>query len=303
MRFSIWPSLMRPVDEVLEVATHAERTGWDGVYVADHFMGDGGGFGPEESPTLEATAVLAALAVATERVRLGPLVLGTTYRQPTVVAKWAATVDHLSGGRLVLGVGAGWQQNEHERYGIELPAVGARVERFAEVCLVLTGLLREHRTTFDGHWFHLDDAPCEPKPVQRHLPLLIGAKGDRMLGVVARHADEWNLWGLPPWIAERSAVLERHCESVGRDPSEIRRSTQALILPTSDPSEARAFLDAVAPRAAVAGPWEHILETVDGWVAVGVDELIVPDNTLGRGQERLDRMDAFLAAVAPFRSP
>jgi alkanesulfonate monooxygenase SsuD/methylene tetrahydromethanopterin reductase-like flavin-dependent oxidoreductase (luciferase family) len=301
MRFSVWPSLMQPVAEVLEVATHADRTGWDGVYVADHFMGDGGGFGAAEVPTLEATAVLAALATATASVRLGPLVLSTTYRHPAVLAKWAATVDHLSGGRLVLGVGAGWQQNEHDQYGIELPGLRDRVDRFEESCTVLNALLRGRRTTFDGRWFHLDDALCEPKPLQDRLPLLVGGKGDRMLGVVARHADEWNLWGLPPWIAERSAVLSRCCEVAGRDPAGIRRSTQALVLPTDDGSAAQEFLERVAPRAAVAGPWSLIVDTVGEWAEAGVDELIVPDNTLGRGTERLDGLDEFLAAVSGFR--
>ena len=104
----------------MDVAAHAEATGWDGVYVADHFMGDGEQAGGTVTPTFEATAALAALAQATDRVRLGSLVLGITYRHPAVLAKWAATVDHVSGGRLLLGVGAGWQENEHEQYGIEL---------------------------------------------------------------------------------------------------------------------------------------------------------------------------------------
>ena len=124
MRFSIWPSLTQPWADVVDVVQHAEATGWDGVYVADHFMGDAGAPWPVEIPTLEATAALAALAAATERVRLSPLVLGITYRHPAVLAKWAATVDHVSGGRLLLGVGAGWQENEHEQYGIPLGLAG-----------------------------------------------------------------------------------------------------------------------------------------------------------------------------------
>jgi F420-dependent oxidoreductase-like protein len=301
MRFSVWPNLLQPVDDVLEVALHADRTGWDGVWVADHFMGDGGGFGAEDTPTLEATAVLAALAVATERVRLGPLVLGATYRHPAVVANWAATVDVLSGGRLVLGVGAGWQQNEHDQYGIELPPVRERVDRFAETLAVLTGLLRDERTTFEGDWFRLRDAVCEPKPLQDHLPVLVGGKGDRMLGLVARFGDEWNMWGLPDLIGARAAVLERRCESIGRDPTTVRRSTQALLLPTDDGAEAAAFLEAVAPRAAVAGPWAQIAEVVGGWRDVGVDEVVVPDSPLGRGARRLELLDGLAEVFAPFR--
>ena len=207
MRFSLWPNLQQPWSEVAAVAAHAEATGWDGVYVADHFMGDAGGFGPVETPTLEATAALAGLATTTQRVRLGSLVFGTTYRHPAVLANWAATVDQMAGGRLVLGVGAGWQQNEHDQYGIDLPAVGRRVDRFAEYCRVLHLLLRQDRADFEGDWFQLSDAVSEPKPLQQPLPLLIGGKGDRMLGIVAREADEWNMWSTPEVMAERSAAL------------------------------------------------------------------------------------------------
>ena len=305
MRFSVWPNLAQPVDDVLAVARHAEATGWDGVWVADHFMGDGGGFGSEESPTLEATAVLAALAVATERVRIGPLVLGSTYRHPAVVAKWAATVDHLSAreggeGRLVLGLGAGWQVNEHEQYGIDLPPVRDRVDRFAETCEVISSLLHQPRTSFEGRWFHLAEALCEPKPVES-LPLLVGGKGDRMLRIAARWADEWNMWGLPELIAQRSAVLDAACERIGRDPAEISRSTQALMVPTDDPERARRFVEAVAPRAAVAGPASVITDTVARWRDVGVTEVIVPDAPLGRGNERLDHLDQLAAAFSGFR--
>ena len=297
MRLSIWPNLQNGVDEVLAVARHADATGWDGIWVADHFMGDGAGFGPETTPTLEATAVLSALATATDRVRLGPLVLGTTYRHPAVVAKWAATTDHLSGGRLVLGIGAGWQENEHHQYGIELPPVGARVDRFGEACQVLRGLLRDERTTVDGTWFQLDEALCEPKPVQDPLPILIGAKGDRMLGHVARHADEWNLWGLPDQVSERAAVLADHCDAIGRDPGEIRRSTQALVLLTDDDAAGQRFVEAVAPRAAFAGTPDGFAELVGRWLDVGIDEVIVPDFLLGAGAGKLEAMDALHTAV------
>lgn len=297
MRFSIWPGVSTWQD-TREVAQHAEATGWDGVYVADHFMGDGGGFGAPETPTHEATAVLAALAAATERVRLGSLVFGNTYRHPAVLANWAATVDHVSGGRLVLGIGAGWQQNEHEQYGIRLPAPGERITRFEEACQAITGLLRQPTTSVAGEHYQLTDALAEPKPVQERLPLLIGGKGDRMLGVVARHADEWNMWGLAPVIAERAEVLARRCEAAGRDPGEIRRSAQALVFLTDDPAKAQHLLDS-SERAAIAGTTEQVSEAVAAWQTVGVDEVIVPDFTLGRGQARLERMDAIIEQVAP----
>ena len=305
MRFSVWPNLAQPVEDVLSVAHHAESTGWDGVWVADHFMGDGGGFGPADAPTLEATAVLAALSVATHRVRLGPLVLGSTYRHPAVVANWAVTVDHLSArsagpGRLVLGLGAGWQVNEHEQYGIDLPPVRDRVDRFAETCEVVSSLLHEPRTDFDGRWFQLTDALCEPKPLAR-IPLLVGGKGNRMLGIAARWADEWNMWGLPDLIAERSSALDLACERIGRDPTEIERSTQALLLPTDDHERARRFVERVAPRAAVAGPASVLEVAVAAWRDVGVTEVIVPDAPLGRGAERLDLLDQLAEVFSGFR--
>jgi F420-dependent oxidoreductase-like protein len=303
MRFSIWPGYQQPWADVLAVAAHADATGWDGVWIADHFMGDGGPFGPESSPALEATAQLAALAAATTSVRLGPLVFGTTYRHPAVLAKWAATVDHIANGRFTLGLGAGWQENEHHRYGIDLPPVRQRVDRFAEVCEITASLLREERTTFKGRWFQLDEAPCEPKPVQPRLPLLIGGKGDRMLGIVARWADAWNMWGLPATIAERGAALDRACAKIGRDPATITRSCQALVMLTDDAARAAELERGAAPRAVVAGPASKLAEVVAEWQAVGVDEVIVPDFVLGSGSRRRDAMDAIIESVAPaFRS-
>jgi alkanesulfonate monooxygenase SsuD/methylene tetrahydromethanopterin reductase-like flavin-dependent oxidoreductase (luciferase family) len=299
VRFSIWPSPSQPAADVVATARHAEATGWDGVWISDHFMGDDGSFGSPETPTLEATALLAGLATATERVRLGSLVFGTTYRHPAVLANWAVTVDHLSGGRLVLGLGAGWQENEHEQYGIDLPSARDRVDRFAEVCEVTRSLLERPRTDVDGRWFTLTGALCEPKPVQPRLPLLIGAKGDRMIGVVARHADEWNMWGMPEVVAERMAVLDAACEAVDRDPATIARSTQALVLVTDDPAAAAGFVEVVAPRAAVAGTPARIAETVARWQAAGIDELIVPDFVLGSGAAKQDAMDALIAELRP----
>ncbi len=297
MRFSFWTTLSQPWADVLAVARHAEATGWDGIYVADHFMGSGGEWGPDTTPNLEATATLAALAMATERMRLGTLVLGNTYRHPAVLANWAATVDHISAGRLLLGIGAGWQENEHAQYGIELPSPGERVERFDEACQVLNGLLRQERTTLTGRHYRLTDAVSEPKPVQQPVPLLIGGKGDRMLGVVARHADEWNMWGLAEAIAERAAVLERRCETIGRDPASIRRSAQALVVLTDDQAKADAMLGALTARPTVAGTTDAVLDAVVAWQAVGLDEVIVPDFALGRGAGRIERMDQIIEAI------
>jgi len=299
MRFSVWLSHQQPWSELLAGARHAEATGWDGIYVADHFMGDGGGFGPVDDPNLEATALLAGLAASTERVRLGSLVLGATYRHPAVLANWAAAVDHISSGRLVLGLGAGWQENEHEQYGIELGTPGERIVRFDEYCAVVNGLLRQPVTTVVGESYQVRDAIAEPKPVQSPLPLLIGGKGDRMLGLVARHADEWNMWSLPEVQAERAGALARRCEAIGRDPGAIRHSTQALVLLTDDPAAAERFVAAVGSRAAVGGTVEQLAEVVAGWRDAGVDEVIIPDFVLGRGAQKLEAFDAIVEHVVP----
>jgi F420-dependent oxidoreductase-like protein len=297
MRFSIWPSPSQPWPDLVEVVQHAEATGWDGVYVSDHFMGNGGEFGAAETPTFEATALIGVLAGATERVRLGTLVLSATYRHPAVLANWAATIDRASGGRLLLGIGAGWQENEHQQYGIELGSRGQRIDRFDEYAQVLLGLLRAPRTTVEGRWYEVIDAISEPKPVQQPLPILIGGKGDRMMRLVARYADEWNMWGRASVIAERSSVLERACDKLGRDPGEIKRSAQALVMLTDDEAAAARLVD-TAPRASVAGTPEQIASAVADWDAIGLDELIVPDFLLGRGQQRLDAMDCLITEVA-----
>jgi F420-dependent oxidoreductase-like protein len=302
MRFSIWPSAAQPYSDLLAVARHAADTGWDGVWIADHFMGIGAGFSPAETPTLEAGSLVAALAASVPRVRIGTLVYGNTYRHPAVVANMAATVDQISGGRFTLGIGTGWQENEHGQYGIDLPPVGELIDRFEEAVQVIRSLLRESTTTFAGRHYRLTAALCEPKPEQDQLPILIGAKGERrMLGLVARYADQWNTWGLPDLVAQKSGVLDRRCEEVGRDPGEIQRTAQALVFLTDTAAQADELAERV-PQAAFGGPTDRLAEIVGAYAAAGLDELIVPDVTLGRGTEKLDRMDRLATEVfAKFR--
>jgi len=299
VRFSLWTNLSQPWAEAVDLVRHADATGWDGVYVADHFMPDAGGPFPIDQPMFEATAALAALAALTERVRLSALVFGITYRHPAVLAKWAATTDHISDGRLLLGVGAGWQENEHEQYGIRLGPPGERVDRFEEALRVLRGLLDEETTTVEGDHYTVRDAVAYPKPVQDHLPLLIGAKGPRMLGVVARHADEWNMWSLPPELAAKRAELDRACEANDRDPASIATSTQALFVVLDSNDEAQTWLDMLKARPCVAGTPDRIAESVAAWRDAGVDELIVPDRTLGAGTQRTEALDKLIEQVAP----
>jgi F420-dependent oxidoreductase-like protein len=284
---------------VLEVARHAEQTGWDGVYVADHFMANAGSATPVQTPTLECGTLVAAIGALVPRVRIGSLVYGNTYRHPAVLANMAATADQISGGRFTLGVGAGWQQNEHEQYGIPLPPVRERLDRFEEALRVLHGLLEQPTTTFAGRYYQLTEAICEPKPVQRHLPILIGGGGERrMLRIVAQHADIWNTWGRPDVIAHKSAVLDQHCGDVGRDPAAIARSAQALVMVDSD-AAAVAEQAAHSPVPIIGGSAEQLVQTISQYAEAGLDEFIVPDRTLGTGTSRRSHMDMLIEKVAP----
>ena len=287
MRLSIWPGAGQPYDEILEVARHAADTGWDGVHVADHFMANAGPGRDPMAPTLECATLVAALGALVPRVRIGTLVYGNTYRHPAVLANMAATADHVTGGRFVLGVGAGWQVNEHEQYGIELPPVKQRLDRFVEALEVLHGLLRTPRTTFDGEYYRLRDAVCEPKPVQERLPILIGGGGERrMLGIVARYADIWNTWGRPDVIAHKSAVLDGFCAEQGRDPKSIERTAQALVVVDGPLPE--------MPVPVIGMSAQALGETISQYRSNGLDELIVPDGLLGTGADRLKAMDVIL---------
>ena len=156
--------------------------------------------------------------------------LGGTYRHPAVVANMVAALDHVSGGRAIAGLGAGWQVNEHAAYGIDRLSVKDRSDRFEESVHVVASLLREPRTTYDGRYFQLTDAPNQPAPVQDRLPVLVAGGGEqRTLRTVARYADVWHTWGTPESFAAKSAVLDERCAEAGRDPGEIRRATGFFV--------------------------------------------------------------------------
>jgi F420-dependent oxidoreductase-like protein len=221
LRFSLvvgqratWTEMVRRIEET-------EALGFDAFNVVDHFYG----LHDVMDPTHEAYTMLAALAPYTTRIRLGVMVCGNTYRNPAFLLKQAVTVDHISGGRVDFGVGAGWLEREHEAYGFPFPPARERVDRFAEALAIWDLLQQEERTTYDGRYYQLLDAPFEPKPIQRpRLPLLIGASGPRMLALTARHADIWNARGMPDEAGAGNERLDRDCREIGRDPGEIVRS-------------------------------------------------------------------------------
>src|SRR5215470_577131 len=229
MRFGVFTSMgLQTWSGVLDLWRHLEATGWDIGCVTDHFMPN---TKEREGAVLESWSTLSALAAIVPRMRVGTIVLGNTYRHPAVVAKMAAQVDIISGGRLLLGMGAGWQQNEHEAYGIPFYTMRERLDRLDEACQVLKSLWTQSRSSFKGRYYQLDDAPLDPKPVQKPNPeLMIGGGGERVtLRIVARHADHWNVWGGPNILRHKNAVLEEHCSKVGRKSQDIRRSTNMVL--------------------------------------------------------------------------
>jgi F420-dependent oxidoreductase-like protein len=301
MRFSVWPTPTLSFGDVQTIARRAEETGWDGLFYADHFMPDA----PDTSPPWpEAWTTLAGLAATVPRIRIGTLVTGNTYRHPAVLAKMAATVDQISGGRLVLGLGAGWQENEHRQYGIPFYTLGERLARLEESCQVIKSLFSEEKSRFDGKFYQLEDASLEPKPVQKPLPLLIGGGGEKVtLRIAARFADEWNVWGDVDTLRRKIEILERHCADVGRDPSQIQRSAVALLFLSDDEAFVEKMRSRDIGRPTIIGNVKQVQEIVAAYAEAGVDELIVPDFTLGAMDAKLATLDRFIGEVAaPFRN-
>jgi alkanesulfonate monooxygenase SsuD/methylene tetrahydromethanopterin reductase-like flavin-dependent oxidoreductase (luciferase family) len=206
----------------------------------------------------------------------------------------AATLDHISNGRLVLGLGAGWQQNEHHAYGIPLPPPPQRLDQFEEALTVITSLLREPRTTFSGGHYTLEAAPCDPKPVQQSLPILVGSSGEkRGIPLAARLADEWNSWSTLESFRRMSGVLDASAEASGRDPASIARSTQAEVV--LGPVEASPAFD---PDQTLGGSVELVLDTLGRYQEAGLDEFIVPDDATLSLSERLDHLERIRTEVA-----
>ncbi len=308
MRFGVFTSMGGQTwPGVLELWRHTEATGWDVACVTDHFMPN---TREREGAMLEGWSTLTALATLVPRMQVGTIVLGNTYRHPAVVAKMAAQVDIISGGRLLLGLGAGWQENEHEAYGIPFYTMRERLERLDEACQVLKSLWTKDRSTFKGRYYTLSDAPLQPKPQQTpHPELMIGGGGEKVtLRTVARHADHWNVWGGPKVLAHKGRILDEHCASVGRDPKAIRRSANMALLVTDKKAEAESLAETLGSRmgrhaadardTCLAGSPQQIRETLAELRAARVDTVFIP--TLFRPLPELRRdLDRFIAEIAP----
>lgn len=245
------------------------------AWLFDHFIP----LGPDPTGTcLEGWTLLAALAARTERLRVGIMVTGNTYRHPAVLANMGATIDILSRGRLDFGIGAGWNELEHDMYGMSLYKPGERIRRLGETCEVIRRLWTEEVANFEGRYYHLKDARCNPKPVQKpYPPFVIGGSGEQLtLAVVARYADIWNfVGGSLELFQHKNEVLNKHCQEIGRDAGEIARSIQVMIN-AGDLAETRDFI-----RGYVAEGASHIILNLrypypEGIVQRLVDEVVRP---------------------------
>jgi F420-dependent oxidoreductase-like protein len=228
--------------QIRENFVAADEWGWESAWVFDHMipLSD-----PRTGPNLEGWTLLAGLAEATKRVKIGPMVTGITYRNPALLLKEAVTVDHISNGRCLLGVGAAWFQGEHEMFGFDFPPVGQRVDMLREALEIFELLQSQERSTYEGRHYRVRDAIFEPKAIQQpRLPVVIGAGGDRMLRLVARFADQWdNNFSNSDEYRERVRKLEAACAKLGRDPGQIRRSTTLAADLVKDERALRARLD------------------------------------------------------------
>ncbi len=235
-----------------------EALGFDSAWDCDHFIQPSKPTGPY----LEAWTLLAALAAVTERIRIGVLVSCNTFRHPSLLAKEALTVDHVSGGRLELGLGAGWFEPEHPMFGIEMPPPGELVTRYREAVELIDRLLRNDTTSYAGQFYQVREAPMRPRPVQQpRPPFVLAAHKRKMLRIVAEHADTWNSFGTVDEMRARNTILDEHCAEIGRDPSSITRSLYgwATMMP-SDPWESVDAFHEMVGRYSEAGVNEFLID-------------------------------------------
>lgn len=258
LRFGICTDQNLPWPTLRDHWRHYEDLGFESLWDCDHYQQPSKPAGPY----FEGWTLLAALAAETTRARIGVLVSCNTFRHPALVAKMATTIDHVSNGRVEVGLGAGWYQPEHLAFGIPFPEPSVLVSQFSESVVIVDSLLRHEETTFAGAHYQLANAPSRPRPLQRpRPPLTLGAHGPNMLGVVARYADRWNSHGTVEQIGERNRILNDHCNRIGRDPSEITRSLYGWAsLMAQDPWESVGSFDAMLEEYSAAGINEFIVD-------------------------------------------
>jgi F420-dependent oxidoreductase-like protein len=277
LRFGIVTDQNQPWPVVVERWQLFERLGFDSAWNCDHFVQPSRPSGPY----FEAWTQLAGLAARTSRIRIGVLVTSNTFRHPALLAKQALTVDHISDGRLDLGLGAGWYEPEHQLFGVNFPPPAELVGRFKEAVEIVDRLLRNDTTSYAGAYYQLNEAPMRPRPIQRpRPPLVLGAHRTKMLRIVAQYADAWNSFGTLDEMRERNAILDEHCQAIGRDPRSIVRSLYgwASLMPADPWASPSAFED-----------------MVERYAEVGVNEFLIDQPR----DEQLDVLERVAADVVP----
>ena len=276
-----WPQLR-------DACLAAERAGFDSIWLDDHLLSDEGDW---QDPKLEGWATLTAVAAITSRARLGLLVSANTFRNPGLTAKLATTLDHVSGGRAILGIGGGWFEREHDAFGIEVGAgVGERLDRLDESVMLMRRLLDGERFSHEGQYYTFHDALCEPRPIQKKLPILVGGSGPKKtLRTTARYADAWNGFGSVERVAATSEVLRQRCAEEGRPFEDIERTVVMDLVVRDDAAAARAAYDEIVRKhglkgesgsdgsergLSVGGPPEDVAAYLRPYADLGIGELI-----------------------------
>jgi alkanesulfonate monooxygenase SsuD/methylene tetrahydromethanopterin reductase-like flavin-dependent oxidoreductase (luciferase family) len=258
-----------------------EDLGFDSVWTFDHLLASGNRAGP----CFETLTTLSAMALLTRRARIGVLIAGVAYRDPVTLAKSAAQVDQMSGGRLEFSLGAAWAKREFDAYGIPFPPLAERYDRLDEALDLVKLLWTEPVANYDGRYYSVHDAPCDPKPVQQPMPpITVGGSGDRLLAVAAKHATRVNMQGTPGYCAERSRLLSEFCSKIGRDFSEIELSLHASVVlgrSRSDAEDTAASMLAAEGQALDVNSGRWLLGTRDevrgqilGYVDAGISDFI-----------------------------
>lgn len=247
VRFSVGGTMsLGSFDEVVEIAQTLETLGFEGYYSSDHMFGVGGGgaMRATTTPLLEAWTLMAGLAPVTKTLRLGCMVAGVTYRHPAMLAKICGTIDVMSNGRLILGIGAAWSKEDHVPYGIPFPGLKVRQEMLGETLDIVHGLWTEPSFSYEGTHYQLKEAPLEPKPVQKpRPPVLIAAVSETGLALTAKHAQYWASLSTPAYAAEKIQRLEEFCTEQGRDPNEIEYMRYCNMMLTDDSQRVRDSID------------------------------------------------------------
>ena len=271
--------------ELRETWQEIEDLGFDTLWVNDHLLPS---VGPSDAPNLEGWTMLGAIAALTSHVRIGALVTSNTFRHPAVLAKMATTVDHMSNGRLILGIGSGYFEQEHQVYGVPLYTASRRARQLEEALQVIRKLWTEEEVSFTGTYYRLANAPFAPKPVQKpHPPIMIGGTGEKLtLPLVAKYADMWNAGGLGlQGLARKIAILEEHCRRIGRDYNDIEKTYLTPLYLRSNPAEVERLLNQI-PRVRtltieqmraiiLAGDVAAVQRQVQAYLDVGITHLII----------------------------